>query len=314
MLFNPDMVLKTQDEIVKIAQNEYEAGEAEAWGDLVVAERTGKGRKELLTWYLQTARIEKIIPGEQIFDELMSVAFEVVHEKYGAGLRLTEEQFEDDDLEGSAVWSTGVGQYMRFLNQIEAAKLMIAGKTQNGWDGTPFFGTTHPVHPGDASLGTYGNLRTAFPLTPANLATVVGQMETYKLPNGDYRRLRVTHLFHDPSIRKLAKEAVSARVVLGVGGASQAGGVENVVADYGIVPVSCHELSSEPGVWYVAAKEAGSLGKPILCQIRTEFKMTDYTGVNQSQLNKDQAVEWTLKGRRAYAYGNPFQMVRCEPT
>lgn len=313
MLFNPSNVLTVQDQLIKLQNDEYSVAQLERWDSKIFAQRTSGGAKDIFNWYLQTSKIDELPFNSMLFDDLASVAFTVENKDFGKGLRLSANQFKDDQLEGAASWSKGMGFHMAIFPQIQAASLLQNGTSRKGWDGVNFFSASHPVNPFDAAVGTYSNLVTTTPLTAASLASVVAGLEVFKLPNGDYRRLKATHLLHPPQLKLAAQTATKARFITNAVGAAAAT-TENVVTDYNITPISAPELSGEADVWYVIAQEGGTFGKPLVEQVREDFAMTDYTGITQAQLNRDNMVEWHVRGRRAYAYGNPFQIIRVQST
>lgn len=289
--------------------------------------RTSKTLRELYFWLVETAQIyDEAQGGQKRYDDMAATFYEIDNANSGAGLILTKNEIEDNmmasgnlrgmpALDYAANWAKQIGGAGAYRPQEKLFSLIGSGKTQNSYDGVPFFSTAHPVHPLGGG-GTYSNLISAKPLTigaggdlstaAANLTSVIATMRGYRQPNGKYRFLRPRYLSHDPSLSWVVPELLKSRFF---------NATENVsFTQMGIEPMCCDELSGEPGVWYLVAELMPGEGGPFIWQDRDPYSLTSYTSDSQVELNRRKQFEWLFDGRNTAAFGHPYLCIRVEPT
>ncbi len=301
------------------------------WQKIMETRPSTTGR-ELFFWLLETAGLyDEAQGGNKRFDDLGAIYQEIINKNSGAGLRLTKNEIEDNQMASGALagmpaldyaasWAKQVGSAAAYWPQDKLFNDLIAnGKTTGqSYDAVAFFGTTHPINPLTGAGGNYSNLITAKPLASAasvdiasaNLASVITSMRSLKGPNGKQRMLRPRMLLADPSNQRMVTTILGAKFI-----ASGAGATEQVWwSDYDIKPVIADELAGEAGVWYLVAEEIAGEGSPFIFQDREPYKLTSYTSDSQVELQRRKEFEWDFSGRNAVAYGHPYLIFRVEPT
>lgn len=315
MLFIPQNVIDVTRRSRNIINDDYAKAYSQAkaaglmWSEDLFAELNSDGKAEILNWFLTTAQIEKGEVGFTKFQDLVAQSYVVENDVYGGAIRVTRDQFSDDDLKGVMKWASDMGILTAFFAQEQAAALLKNGKTLKGYDGVPFFSTNHPVNPMDATKGVFSNLLTGMALTPTNVANAYKSIANLKTPNGKNRMLVPMGILHPTALLKEAKEAVNARLVANAAGTA---GVENVISDYGLKAQEARECNDEPGAWYIVCRSMTQLGGALIKQTREAFSSNKFDGTTQADLDRDDAIQIKYRGRFGFAYGNPFEIIRCE--
>lgn len=306
--FTVQHVLTTEDRLSKEMDNSLEEAARQAYFEDFVGERQGEGRKDRLEWLLTTAGIEKLDKGSMAFENLATQSHEITHEDFGKGLKISRNQFEDDEFGFAADWSAHQGVNVVLLPQVLATNAIKANIT--GYDGLSFYNAAHPINPMiGASGGTYSNVLTGSALTVDNFALACARLESFVAPNGKTRGLKAKYLRVPPALKKIALEITQAK---------QINATENVIAtNYGVKVIIAPELSAASGgsdtTWYVGTDMPGStgMGKAWIYSLRRAFEFTSYDGVKQVELSRLNELEWHVRGRAALAAGHPFLEVRC---
>lgn len=243
------------------------------------------------------------------FDDLVTQAHEVEHNDRGAGLKISRNQWEDDEFAFAGDWAAQIGGAMAMDPQYAAVELLLAGKTAKAYDGKPFFAPDHPINPFVPSLGSYRNLVTdlaqiggtsgAPKLSDESLTLGVAHMKTFKMPNGHNRNVKPVVLVVSPKNEKLALELTSAGFI---------GATENVLRQFRIEPIVINELG-QSDEWGLAAIDGETPGLlPFVRSERRAYAMTSYDGISQAELNRLNELEWHVRGRYGHTYGHPYQM------
>ncbi len=306
--FTTQHVLTTEDRLTKEFDSALEEAVKAAYYEAFVGERSGEGRKDRLEWLLATAGIEKLDKGSMAFENLSTVAHEIVHEDFGKGLIISRNQFEDDEFGFAGDWSAHQGSSVALLPQDLAVAAIKANIV--GYDALAFFHNAHPKNPlVGASGGTYSNVRTSAALTLDNFAAAEAQMAAYTFPNGKSRALKAKHLIVPPALRKTALE---------ITGAKQINATENVIAtNYGVDVIVAPDLGLAAGgsdtTWYISTDMPGTtgMGKPWIYSLRRAFEFSSFDGMTQVELARRNELEWHVRGRATLAAGHPFLMIRC---
>lgn len=79
------------------------------------------------------------------FTPIISDVVSTTMRKFGAGVEISEEDWEDDQLGGFAERVRDMGREGIALPNALLMALLVNGDTQNGWDGVPFFSASHPA-------------------------------------------------------------------------------------------------------------------------------------------------------------------------
>lgn len=314
MLWLTNRVMAFEDRVEKRISNAYQLALQNAWYDRVMSDRVGKGRKDHFEWLLTTAQIYELAKGEMRYDDLITQAHYVEHKRFGVGLRIDREQWEDDEVGFASDWMDQAGAAMAMEPQYQAISLLTGGESNLGYDGVAFFHASHPVHPGDSTKGTYRNLFTtdgqllgtgatnAPALSTTLFPLAVAKMKQFKMPNGKNRNLKPDLLIVGPTLEKTAREVLFAGYI---------NATDNILKDYQIDLLVINEITDNS--WYLQASNGETPGLlPFVRSIRREFQMTSYDGLTQAELNRMDELEWLIKGRYAYTYGHPYQMIKVK--
>jgi phage major head subunit gpT-like protein len=152
-------------------------------------------RRELITWILDTIGIyPQGQGGNRRYDDMASINYEIDNLNVGAGLQLTTNELEDNQLKNNpeigaldyaAKWSRDRGMegalYPRsvLFGGGGVTGLIPAGTTALCYDGQPFFSTSHPINPVGKSGGTFSNIITGVGLNtqPTGTAPLATYMD-----------------------------------------------------------------------------------------------------------------------------------------
>lgn len=293
------------------------------WDRLMTVKQSMAGR-ELIMWLLETAKLyDRGNGGNTRIDELAGTYFEIINRDIGAGLTLTRNEIEDNQLNRPSLpqgmspldlagqWARSMGALSAYHPQNLLYQLIAAGESAKGYDGVSFFNTAHPVNGVDATHGTFANVFTgaAYDLIAdvgqANygkaaqaLNDALAQIAALKLPNGMPRRLRPKTLLVPPAKRLVAQQLTAASTINATDNMSRQLGLEPVVAD---------ELVAAPDDWYIGCEVIGdnTVG-PFIFQDRRPFELTSFSPLDQVQLNAKKEFLWDYDGRNASSYGHPY--------
>ncbi len=311
-------VLTVEDRLQKITNNAYELALQNAWWDKVMTTRPSTGLKELYEWLLTTADIVELPKGQMVYEDIATVEWTIKNAEWGKALQIQKYKWKSDQFGFASDWASQIGSNMALRPQYAAVDLLANAESATlgkCYDGLAFFHAAHPVHPYDASMGTFRNLVTTIgqldgtgnagapELTVDNFTLAVALMQSYKMPNGRNRNLRPKYLATGPKRRKAAVEVTGARFI---------SATENVVASsYNVEPFVVNEITDNS--WYLIAESTGSnLGGPFIYQVHTPFEMNSYTGVTQAELNRSRMVEWQVEGFMGASYGLPYHMIKMK--
>jgi phage major head subunit gpT-like protein len=301
------------------------------WWTEVAITQPSDSLQELYEWMLETAQIRDTgSKGDQIdFEDLVALSWSITNKNAGDALTLDRNEFEDNRYSRAAKWASDVGNQGLLWPQRQIVAAILAGETQNGYDGVPFFSASHPVNPYDSSVGLYSNLITDLSgfggtstceLSAANIAAAQAVINTVIGPWGIPRELEAEIILAAPANRLAAQVATGAEVITDplpgrTSPANQTGyaGVTNVIKrDYGFgQPIIAAQLSTAAGGnddhWYMLVKaEEDALNGAFIYQERKAWELNSFTGLTQDELNRLNVFNWELRGRNVSAYGHPY--------
>lgn len=296
---------------------------------------TSGGRREIVTWALNTAQLEDQGQGGNFsFEDMTILETEYTAKTAGKALKLRRQQFEDLDGNGvnlATEWSAQMGAQHAYWPQKQIVTLLKNGalSTSVSYDNVPFFSASHPLNPYNASVGTYSNLFTGVPISGvsvdvalANLQTVFGNIASIKMPNGvDPRMLRPKAIIANPTLFPRVVQLTNARFIAQAaasGGGS--GDVEALIAALGYgQPICADEFAgyeSNTTYFVIAEQIAGSgLGGMVYID-REPFSIRYYTGRGggtgvDAILDRSDELEWHTSGRNVAGYGHPYLIFKC---
>lgn len=331
----PSFLMDLESRMRTIRENEYLELAKDLWWDKATKVMTSGGRREIVTWVINSAQLEVKDDGSIAFDDMLIHETEFAPGFAGKGLKLRRSQLEDLDGNGmqlASEWSSQMGAQQAYWPQKQIAQFMKDGalSTSLAYDGLPFFSASHLLNPLDASKGTFSNLFTGVPIGTAvsadvalaNLSDVFSRIASIKMPNGsDPRRLRPAAILCNPKLFPRAAQITNAKFIAQA--ASSGGGsgdVEALITSLGYgQPICADEFAGfeSDTTYFVLAKQATSsqLGGMVYID-REAFKTTYYTGQGggtgvDAFLDRANILEWHTTGRNAAGYGHPYAVFKC---
>lgn len=116
--------------------------------------------------------------------------------KYGAGVQVSEDDWNDDQLGAFAERVQEMGREAILLPNALLIAALINGDTQAGWDGVSFFNATHPNK--GQQTATWSNIVTGAGTSAANVRTDIGKViarfGTFRLLNNRPANTRLTSI------------------------------------------------------------------------------------------------------------------------
>lgn len=255
--------------------------------------------------------------GSRHLNEMATLVWEVINRDWEISWKFKEHQIRDD-LSGIVAQAIAkarsyAAKWARHEDQLVADTIQL-GTTKPCYDGQNFFSATHPIDPGGVVSGTFSNLRTAKPLTAANLMTGLSEFRQMKNPDGSPAVGPATKikLVYEASNEWNAKQLTT----LGWYGGAAAGIVAANVASVNVLQGSVDPLynpymNDEAGVWYLAAEADGM--KPIMFQRRQGVE-SDEVGPGSKLYFDRKEYQIGQDARYEASYTHPQLMQRNEPT
>jgi hypothetical protein len=327
----PEFLFNFESRMRLITEAEYlrmTSSEAIWWDKVTRVIPSGAGR-EIFSWVLNTAQIEKQGKGGNVeFEDMVTKTAEYTVEQAGKGLRLEKNQFKDLDGNGIQLgteWAAQMGAQHGYWPQSQIADLLKNGHTRLGYDGKNFFATDHPNNGIDADAGTFKNLHVA-PIDESvtaevavkNLGGVYASIGSMKMPNGVTPRfLRPKGILCSPTLMLRASQITDAKfIAMSAGSGGGSGDLAGVIKKLGFgEAIQADELAGfESGTTYfviceqVAASQLGAFAYVD----RESFTIRYYTGAGggggglDSLLDRTNTLEWLTSGRNVSGYGHPY--------
>lgn len=339
MEFSPEYLVEIDGLIKSLYTSNYDRLLLELAGDgdwsRIMKLRPFDSKRELLTWILDTAGIYPEGEGGQTrFDDMVAVSYEVEVENLGAGLELTTNEIEDNQLKDkpevgaldfAMKWSKDRAAEAVYHPRENLFSLITNGTaaTSVSYDNVPFFSAAHPIDPNNPSGATYSNIITGVPI---NAATTGGQSEQDALliAGRNFAKARSavrTQRFIGNKPRMLRPNIVVCPTQLEfrvnqLMGAGMMAATSNIIQqNYKFdAPFVAPELDDEPDVYYLGVQDmmADELG-PFIFNNRKDFQIIGYPNVQSVAQMQQDLWKWLQKGRRGYVYGHPYLFYRCTP-
>jgi hypothetical protein len=313
--------------------------------DKFVDVKTSEAGRELYFFLLESAKLQREGQGgNKRFEDVAATYFEVVNENVGAGLVLTKNEIEDNQMAGSSLkgmpaldyaasWARNMGAQAARWPQDTLFDLLALAEAQIGYDGVAFFSKAHPVDMFNVGAGTYANLfsgaaastpstdpqdasypgacpideAVALDVAATNFAKAVAYIQGLKGPEGRPRNLRVVSAAGGVGLRKRLAEVLDTKMLT-------LDGIENVVSRYGIEPVICSEIPATDLSYYLICEFSSGEGGPLIYQDREPFALTSYDALSFPELARMKRFEWHYDGRNAMAFGHPWLIFKVKKT
>ena len=199
MIFNIENTVTTQDELIAIQVNRYDQimmNPDILYWDLLTEDFSISKRKRIMNWVQGIAVLRKAAMGAvHHYDDQVDASAELEADNYTGDLDVTNNQYEDDDLDHAAAWAVAQGDYEAIFWQDLLQELLAVGETELCYDGVPFFSEDHPVLIGVDNGQTNKNLWSGYAPTPVGLADLTrdikANLKTTGLKNAYVRPSRI---------------------------------------------------------------------------------------------------------------------------
>lgn len=305
-------VARTQD----LAHTTYNAALAEGissvrderlWYRRLAMATTSTTETEVYDWLEQAADFRPW-KGERKFMPLRESAYALKNGPFEWSIEIDRDKFDDHRfLSQAQVFRMG-GQNAALHPQRQIAALLrnFADSDKKCFNGNPYFYNAHPVDPYDSAKGTFSN-RVTNSLTAANFALARAAMIKFKDASGELLSAPPNALLVGSDLVTTADLIANSIAVPTVTGSVNSGVAQ--VPRQKIEVIECPELSSEPGIWYLARLDGPIL--PMIFQRRSEPAVEWIEDLNSSFCKKNRKVQLGADYRAAFGWTFPQLMMRC---
>jgi phage major head subunit gpT-like protein len=347
----PSFLFDVESRMRIVSAREYERFAQNSYWTRIAKEITSTGKRERLIWLLDSAKIEYSgdrFGGVADFSDILSNTTEYTAQAADEFLTLNKYDLEDLDgggVEAAAHWARQMGLYAAYWPQKQVMTAIRNGgaSTSLSYDSQIFFSTAHPLNPFDSSLGTYANDFTgsasgaypgACPIDSTNATTVdtalqnlqkvIRYIEGILMPNGeDPRFLKARTIIAPPALSLRVQQLTNAKFIAQAAGSSGGGSgdIEAVIRNWNFdQPQEAPELGATvPGgsdtTFYIVASTAGSDEVGALTYVnRNPFEIVYNSGMTDSELQRANKLQWSIRGRNTVGYGHPYLIFRVQAT
>jgi len=178
------------------------------------------------------------------------------------------------------------------------------------------YSTAHPTDPDNPSGTTQSNLKTAFPLTFANVAIARSQMRQFTGEDGLPLGIKPTHLIVPTQLEEAANQICNAEFVGPTTNFGANGQLTQTNTLKGkLKPIVCEWLSqassTTQGTWYLV--DASKPVKPFIWQMRRPLMSTYLNNLTDQNVFMRKEFIYGVDERVAAGYGLWFQSMKCIP-
>lgn len=174
--------------------------------------------KETYAWLGESPQMTEF-KDELQFTPFSDTSYEITNKKFAAAIRVKREDIDDDQVGGISQRIRQMADVAKRHKNKVIVDALINGTADLCYDGTAFFGNSHPSRGPGSGSGTQDNLAAGTGITTAafaddlntNLATMAG----FKAENGEPFHEEITKftIVFPPSLRKSVREAIHAGIV-----------------------------------------------------------------------------------------------------
>jgi hypothetical protein len=339
MEVSPNLIVDINTELDFIYTSNWQRvmKHAGAWSR-IMKRRPGKGKRELITWLLDTGGIyPQGDGGNTRMDDMTAQTTEIDVSDFGAALELTSNEINDNQwakdpsisaMDYAKKWARDHGAAAAYFPRGQLFTNLILAASGAGattYDGLSFFNTGHPIDPSRTFLGTYSNIITGVDISAATgsindvitagenfskaLATIAGLTFT----GAAIPRFLVPRIVVHPT-----NLTYRVRQLLGMGGGASGAEIlsqtSNIFKDYNFeAPIEAPELNgSSPTTYYIGCEDilSDELGAFIMSE-REAFEIQGYPDTASAAQNRQRVWQWLQHGRYGFLPGHPYLFFKC---
>lgn len=328
MALSPKVFAGVEERMQVIQENAYVSALSNVWWNKFAKERTSTASVEHLYLLMTGGAMDYGVEGTREFMEQAISHMDLKPKFFSApGLEILKSELDDSDGAGfqkATQWAGDTAVKGALFPQHKLAEALIANPVC--YDGTSFFGTAHPLLPGDPDSGVWANDLTgaasgdypgAVPITGTvetaheNIGKALAYIRGLKGPDGvTCLNLEPVALLASPSLHRHALAATKAQFI---GGSMGATDVSAVVNDFGLDLVRAGELAGDDS-YYIACRQAGTEVGPWIWLNRETPSVSYYGPMTDAQLARMDKFQWGVRGRGVVGPGRPHFMFRCKPS
>lgn len=232
--------------------------------------------------------------GPRVIQNLATQAYTLQNKTFETTIGVDREEIEDDSL---GLFEPRVQEFGRVAARIWERLLLDAlingnAATSLGFDGLPFFSTSHTLNPAGVQSNAIAGATSVF--SSANLDIQRTAMQLYSGEDGRLLGVKPTHLIIPPALEMAARAILNAQFIA-TGGTNVFNGLLDII----IVP----ELpgNGTASVWYLADLSAPI--KPLLLQVRKPVQLVSKVSEDEDLLFWQRQYIWGLDCRGVAGYG-----------
>jgi phage major head subunit gpT-like protein len=176
--------------IYRDAQRSYTAAffagmgeDTSGWNDMVTRLDPTATVRDIVIWLTMNVDLPRF-RGRRVYSDVMFHSIELATDEYKKGMKVPEREFRRDRW---GLWieaARGMGRSVSIAHNRTVWDLLVhgfSGLRGLAYDGQFFFDDEHRTIAGEAQRNAWD-----LPLTPENYDTVYANLETIKLPNGEF--------------------------------------------------------------------------------------------------------------------------------
>ncbi len=255
------------------------------------------------SWIAQLPKMVEWI-GEKKVNQLRARGYAVTNKPFENTYEVDRDKLDDDQMGIYANHPSMQAEVAARWPEDLVTTALIAGITTVGFDGQPFFNTSHPIDVDNPSLGTYSNLLASTPFSAVAYATAKAAMRSFRGESGISLQVLPTITMVGPADEKLAKDVLQATNIANAAGTAAP---SNVWQGDTTLIVNERLVDDEAGAWYMFSTNRMT---PFIFQQRkapTRVQMVDPS----SPLVYNQAkFSFSVEARGASAPTLPFLAIK----
>jgi phage major head subunit gpT-like protein len=235
--------------------------------------------------------------GPRVIQGLKTHAYQLENKSYEATLAVDREEIEDDSLglfDARAAEMGRVAARIWFKLLIDA---LVNGNaaTSLGFDGVPFFSTSHPLNPAGVQSNNF--VGAGFAFSEAALIAGVNAMKRYTGEDGRFMGVSPTHLIVPPELEIPARKILNAALVTN-GGTNVLSGYLQIIV---IPELAATGTGGADSVWFLADLSAPI--KPLILQKRKDVEFVSKTALTDDNVFFARQFIWGVDCRGVAGYG-----------
>ena len=239
--------------------------------------------------------------GPRVIDNLESEAYTLINKTFEKTVGVMVNDIEDDTLGVYNPLFSELGRIASKWPDQQLKETLQAGTSGLGFDGVPFFATTHDLDP----AGNQSNNYTGTALSAANYQLVRANMMSLTGEDGEPLAVMPNTLVVPPQLERTARTIVNADMIPNDSGNAAQTNVLQGSAEVLVIP----ELANEATTWYLADTTGALL--PLIWQLREAPRLVNKNRMDDDNVFFDDQILYGSKARGVAGYGPWWLMSRA---